>query len=163
MTDEASTIVEIRNTAQGPPADPSGLTRQTVADNDSVRIDLVSASEGEVPAYRIQDGSVIMVREQDPKTIQVIGLVRKPDQFEIPPGQEVRLLDAIALAGGRTLELADKVHIVRNLDDAENPVVFFQDTWAPNYLLQHNPDIVLNDFAPKDRAKVRFFSHKAAT
>ena len=43
-------------------------------------------------------------------------------------------------------------------DDAENPVIFFQDAWAPGYLLQHNPDIVLNDFAPKDRDKAHAFA-----
>lgn len=127
MTDEASTIVEIRDTAleatkeNDSPQD--GHARQTLTDAESIKIDLISASEGNVPDYHIHDGSVIMVREQDPKTIQVIGLVRKPDQFEIPPDQDVRLLDAIALAGGRTIELADKVHIVRNLDGKDDPIV----------------------------------------
>ena len=84
-----------------------------MAQSGEVRIDLITASEGITPEYRIEDGSVIMVREQDPRTIQVIGLVRKPDQFEIKPDKELRLLDAIALANGRTLEFADKVHMIR--------------------------------------------------
>jgi polysaccharide biosynthesis/export protein len=84
--------------------------RSTRLQNDAVRIDLIAASEGLMPEYRIDDGSIIMVREQEPTTIQVIGLVRRPNQFEIPPERQVRLLDAIALAGGLTLELADKVH-----------------------------------------------------
>ena len=43
-------------------------------------------------------------------------------------------------------------------DDADDPVIFFQDAWAPGYLLQHNTDVVLNDFAPRDRDKARAFA-----
>jgi len=124
LSEEASTIVEIRRV----PESSDRLVayndeRRTVAHENSVRIDLIAASEGMTPDYRIVDGSVIMVREREPKTIQVIGLVRKPDQFKIPTDQEVRLLDAIALAGGRTLQFADKVQVVRQLDSMNEPVV----------------------------------------
>ena len=119
LTPEASTIVEIRNM----PPDAAAGQRRTVAQGGSVRIDLVAAGQGFDPDYRIDDGSVIMVREQAPKTIQVIGLVRKPDQLKIPPDEEVRLLDAIAMAGGLTTELADKVHVIRNLENSDQPVV----------------------------------------
>jgi len=125
LTEEASTIVEIRKVpdlSSGPPA-AGDDGRTTVAYGNSIQIDLIAASEGISPDYRIVDGSVIMVREREPKTIQVIGLVRKPAQFEIPTDQEVRLLDAIALAGGRTLQFADKVQVVRQLDDMSEPVV----------------------------------------
>jgi polysaccharide biosynthesis/export protein len=124
LTKRASTIVEIRNLQ-----DPDDLAssyngqRSTVLQNDSVRIDLIAASEGLMPEYRIRDGSIIVVREQEPTTIQVIGLVRRPNQFEVPPDQQVRLLDAVALAGGLTLELADKVQVIRQLDSMEEPVV----------------------------------------
>ncbi|MCH5375674.1 MAG: polysaccharide export protein [Planctomycetes bacterium] len=124
LKETASTIVEIRNVQ-----DPAGLQasyngqRTTLTENDSVRIDLIAAAEGVNPDYRIQDGSIVMVREQEPTTVQVIGLVRKPDQFEVPPDQSVRLLDAIALAGGLSIELADKVQVIRQLDDMDEPVV----------------------------------------
>lgn len=124
LSDKASTIVEIRN-VQDPQtlAESYNGSRSTLAENDSVRIDLISASEGLAPQYRIQDGSIIMVRELEPTTIQVIGLVRKPDQFEIPPDQQVRLLDAVALAGGLSIELADKVQVIRQLDGMAEPAV----------------------------------------
>jgi polysaccharide export outer membrane protein len=124
LTDQASTIVEIRHVADAPTRFAShGGQHATAATSESVQIDLVAASGGIGPDYAITDGSVIMVRQQDPKTIQVIGLVRKPDQFEIPAGQNVRLLDAIALAGGRTLQIADRVHVIRNLEGSDQPVV----------------------------------------
>jgi polysaccharide export outer membrane protein len=124
LNENASTIVEIRNMQ-----DPAMMLasyngqRTTVAENDAVRIDLNAASEGVTPEYRIEDGSIVMVREKEPTTIQVIGLVRKPNQFEIPPERQVRLLDAVALAGGLTLELADKVTVIRQLDEMTEPVV----------------------------------------
>jgi polysaccharide biosynthesis/export protein len=124
LTEEASTIVEIRSVPDAVAASyTAGDPRQTLAQTGSVRVDLIAAGQGLSPDYRIDDGSVIMVREHEPKTIQVIGLVRKPDQLEIPPDQEVRLLDAIAMAGGLTQELADKVHVIRNLEDSSQPVV----------------------------------------
>lgn len=121
LTEKAATIVEIRGTGGG--AATGGDQRPTSAAADPVRIDLIAASEGITPEYQIRDGSVIMVREQDPKKIQVIGLVRKADQFEIPRDQEIRLLDAIALANGRTMELADKVHVIRNIEQGQKSIV----------------------------------------
>jgi polysaccharide biosynthesis/export protein len=124
LNENASTIVEIRN-MQAPEMMLASYNghRTTVAQNDAVRIDLIAASEGLTPEYRIEDGSIVMVREKEATTIQVIGLVRKPNQFEIPPERQVRLLDAIALAGGLTLELADKVTVIRQLDEMTEPVV----------------------------------------
>ena len=124
LNENASTIVEIRKMHHPEMmlASYNGQ-RTTVAQNDAVRIDLIAASEGVTPEYRIEDGSIVMVREKEPTTIQVIGLVRKPNQFEIPPERQVRLLDAVALAGGLTLELADKVTVIRQLDEMTEPAV----------------------------------------
>jgi polysaccharide export outer membrane protein len=124
LTDKATTIVEIRNSA-APEVVQAGYDpqRRTVAQNESLQVDLIAASQGFMPEYRIGDGSVIMVREFEPKTIQVIGLVRRPNQFEVPNEQEVRLLDAIALAGGLTMELADKINVIRQLDSMDQPIV----------------------------------------
>ncbi len=124
LSENASAIVEIRN-MQDPEmmlASYNGQ-RTTLTEHDAVRVDLIAASAGMTPEYRIADGSIVMVREKEPTTIQVIGLVRRPNQFEIPPERQVRLLDAIALAGGLTLELADKVTVIRHLDDMEEPIV----------------------------------------
>jgi polysaccharide export outer membrane protein len=94
-----------------------------------------------------------MVREQDPRMIQVIGLVRKPEQFEIKPDKELRLLDAIALANGRTMEIADKVHIIRQLDGMKEPAVIAASVRAakgggPDNLLLAAGDIVSVEETP---------------
>jgi len=47
-------------------------------------------------------------------------------------------------------------------DDGGNPVIFFQDAWAPGYLVQNNPHVVLNDFAPRDRDKAHAFARPGA-
>ncbi|MCY2988539.1 MAG: polysaccharide export protein [Planctomycetota bacterium] len=154
LTDKASTIVEIRSLPNYPGALASyNEPRKTVAQNGEVQINLLTASEGMMPDYRIADGSVIMVREQDPRTVQVIGLVRKPDQFEIKPDKELHLLDVIALANGRTLEFADKVHVIRQLDGMQEPIVIAASIKAakrggPDNLLLATGDVVSVEETP---------------
>jgi polysaccharide export outer membrane protein len=64
-----------------------------------------------------------MVKKKAERSIYVMGLVRKPDEFEMPLDRDMRLLDALAMAGGRTMEVADKVHIIRNLPEQDQPIV----------------------------------------
>lgn len=154
LTDKASTIVEIRSLPNYPGAQASyNETRPNTAQGGEVQIDLLTASQGLMPDYRIADGSVIMVREQDPRTVQVIGLVRKPDQFEIKPDKELHLLDVIALANGRTLEFADKVHIIRQLNGMQEPIVIAASVKAakrggPDNLLLAAGDVVSVEETP---------------
>jgi polysaccharide export outer membrane protein len=53
----------------------------------------------------------------------VTGLVRKPDQFELARDKDIRVLDAIAMAGGTTSAVADKVYIIRKLRNMTDPTV----------------------------------------
>lgn len=87
-----------------------------------LRVNLAEVSPQAEADYHLNDGDVVMVFPQEPRFVHVLGLVRKPDQFKIPPGKDLHLLDALALAGGRTMQLADKVRIMRHLD-GEPPVV----------------------------------------
>jgi polysaccharide export outer membrane protein len=43
----------------------------------------------------------------------VLGLVNKPGRFEFPIAEEVRVTDAIALAGGINSIAADKIYVIR--------------------------------------------------
>ncbi len=86
-------------------------------------IDLVAATEQPVPSgFTLGDGDVVTVRRRPPRYVQVIGLVRKPDRIRIPPGQNPRVLDAIAMAGGVRESIADKVLIVRKVPGRMEPV-----------------------------------------
>ncbi len=64
-----------------------------------------------------------MVERRDPKPIHVLGLVKKPDRYEFPVAEDLRLLDAIALASGTNNPLADKVYIIRNTPESEEPTL----------------------------------------
>jgi polysaccharide export outer membrane protein len=101
-----------------PPEMPPGPTPPRV-----VRIDLAQASTTGVADVHLEDGSTVMVMPRPKRYVHVMGLVRKPDQFEIPPEQDLHLLDAIALASGRTLEVADKVRVIRQVPNHSEPVV----------------------------------------
>jgi len=137
LTDDADTLIEIRHpplagnqVARGDPR--GGVTQEFVGFRAgqspppvprTLRIDLQQASLTGNADVHLEDGSTIMVMQRPKRFIHVMGLVRKPDQFEMPPEYELRLLDAIALANGRTLELADKVRVIRTLPNSAEPIV----------------------------------------
>ena len=89
----------------------------------SQRIDLVSAVQQGSGENDIADGDVVMVSRRDTATIKVMGLVNDPGEFEMPRGRDLRVLDAISLAGGRPLQLANKVKVIRNLPGQPEPAV----------------------------------------
>jgi len=88
-----------------------------------VHISLEEATHPTGTDYRLGDGDVVMVHAKQPRVIHVMGLVRKPAEFELPPNEDIRLLDAIAMAGGRTLQIADKVRIIRQLPGEDEPIL----------------------------------------
>jgi polysaccharide export outer membrane protein len=71
----------------------------------------------------LEDGDVVNVERRDPQPVHVIGLVLKPGQFELPVNQDMHLLDVLALAGGVSLNVADKIHVIRNVAGREEPAV----------------------------------------
>ncbi len=90
---------------------------------NSYTIDLISAARDGDGSYIIHDGGVVMVEKRDPSPIQVLGLVRKPDRYDYPLGKDLYLLDAIAMAGGVSNQLADKVFVIRPLATSHDPAV----------------------------------------
>lgn len=89
-----------------------------------VRIDLVKASQDpETVPVMLGDGDVVTVRKLPTRYVQVLGLVNDANRYEIPPGQNARLLDAIAMAGGTRVAVADKVLVIRQVPGQTEPVV----------------------------------------
>jgi len=143
LSKDAATKIKVRNPAFGgrssaPPVAGPGVSSRSAdlartvsydqpdppaRDDTWVTIDLEMASAHGGGRYVLRDGAVVMAPRQKPTAVHVIGLVREPDRFEIPPDEEVRLLDALAMAGGRTLQLADKVRVVRTAPGREEPVI----------------------------------------
>jgi protein involved in polysaccharide export with SLBB domain len=66
---------------------------------------------------------VVMVEKRDPQPVQVIGLVGKPGQFDLPPNKDMRLLDVLAMAGGVSTPYIDKVHVIRHVPGQNDPLV----------------------------------------
>ena len=86
-------------------------------------IDLANVDAAGRNNIGLQDGDVVRVETRDPTPISVIGLVNKPGQYEMPVGQPVHVLDAIAMAGERNNAWADKIYITRHVQGENEPVV----------------------------------------
>lgn len=135
LTEDAAADVEIRRSQpagvqpQTPPPRVAGesgaqLTsyhEATAGQTPWVRVNLVSAVKEGNGAYYLEDGDVLMIPRQTPRPIHVLGLVNKPGKYDMPFNEDLHVLDALALAGGRTTEFADKVWILRRLPGQQAP------------------------------------------
>lgn len=111
------------------PAPPMGDESRLAANWESpspprsIRIDLAQAQPAPSTNYELSDRDVVMVLPQEKRYFHVTGLVHKPDQFELLREQDVTVLDAIAMAGGTSSPVADKVYVIRRLPDMPEPAV----------------------------------------
>ena len=138
LAEDAGTLVEIKNPGRpqtvpplpriaSAPGSPHHLTGHTVPARiegpKSVNIDLASSSDISKSGFRIQDGGVVTVEKRVAKPIHVLGLVRRPGRHEFPVAEDLRLLDAIALAQGISNPVADKIFIIRAQPGKKKPVL----------------------------------------
>jgi len=86
-------------------------------------VNLAAAAQAGDAANRLADGDVVVVPKRAQVPIRVMGLVSKPGEFELPASQNLYMLDALALAGGRTMQVADKVLLIRRVPGRAEPVV----------------------------------------
>lgn len=96
---------------------------KTPTGDDLSRIDLSHGGQSPADNRRLEDRDVVNVLPIEKRLIHVSGLVRKPDQFELARDKEIRVLDAIAMAGGASSTVANKVLVIRQLPDMPEPVV----------------------------------------
>jgi len=122
------------NQPVGAPFGPPALTPPTGArtpgqpnwlpqNPETARIDLAQADRPAGGNYQLGDRDVVMVHPKEKRVIHVTGLVYKPDQYDMPADKDVRVLDAIAMAGGIKSPLADKVFVIRQFPDMPEPAV----------------------------------------
>ncbi|XZE55171.1 polysaccharide biosynthesis/export family protein [Planctomycetaceae bacterium SH139] len=134
---DAETTVEIRHTPlalqsisslpptigpEGPIALASYRQGRPQQPASVIRVDLANLQDIDPASLRLLDGSVVNVTRRTRRLVNVMGLVRNPASLEMPDGEDLTLLAAIAQAGGPTLQLADKVHIVRTPPGTDQPV-----------------------------------------
>ena len=120
LTDEGGPDVEIRQSAPAPGAPRPPMPQPGM---QSIRVDLSKAAAGGDRQYPVNDGDVVVVSRRAPKPIYVIGLVAKPGEYHLPPNQNLQVLDALALAGDRTTQLADSVVVIRHVPGRDEPVL----------------------------------------
>lgn len=136
LTEEADTIVEIRHPAGGGQKfEPPFLTAshrqqgfqrqqgQISAAGYTRTVNLASAASGSNENLDLTDGSVIVVHKKPQDAVYVMGLVKIAGQYEMPEDRELRVLDAVAMAGGRTLQIANRVRVVRSNPNYNEPIV----------------------------------------
>jgi polysaccharide export outer membrane protein len=134
LADDAGPDVEVRHTqavpGQGPQPHVAGLPgtegamvsyEQTIA-AQTVKLSLSNARVDPRAARDLQDGDVVQVPRRVIKGVYVMGLVAKPGELPYPVNQEIRLLDAISMAGGCSHMLADQVTLIRHVPGKDDPV-----------------------------------------
>ncbi|NUQ61872.1 MAG: SLBB domain-containing protein [Pirellulales bacterium] len=137
LAEDAGTMVEIRRPGNDhlSPANPvmqlasaGGQTpgaSPTAQGNivQCVRLDLTEAVSQSSGGEYLPDGSVVTVQKRQLPPIQVLGLVHKPGEYDYPVGRPVRVLGAIAMAGGMTYNIADRALVIRTREDGSEPAV----------------------------------------
>jgi polysaccharide export outer membrane protein len=110
-----------KNAQQGSPETANGVKlasfEEPAAGADAptamTRIDLSEAGLSNLQARQLEDRDVVNVLPLEKRYIHVTGLVKKPDQFELTRDKDVRVLDAVAMAGGTINSFCDKVYVIR--------------------------------------------------
>lgn len=92
-------------------------------DSEMSHIDLAQAGAATPESRKLADRDVVMVQPREKRLIHVTGLVHNPNQFELTRDKDIRVLDAIAMAGGTTSVVADKVFVIRQLPNMQAPAV----------------------------------------
>lgn len=135
LTDEASTVIDVRYppfhaspAGSMPPGASTGVlpanyTAPGAGTTATARIDLAELEANGGGPFPLSDGVVLAVKQRPKPTISVLGLVHSAGRYDIPLDTDLRLLDAIALAGGRTMEIADKVTVLRSVPGHADPIV----------------------------------------
>ena len=95
-----------------PLAGPAGMV---------ARVNLAAGGNRKAPCL-LEDGDVVHVFKRELEPVAVLGLVTKAGSFEFPPNRPLRVLDALALAGGVSNPVADKVIVIRRPAGKPEPV-----------------------------------------
>lgn len=122
----------------------------------SQQIDLEAVHPQDGQDYSLEDGSVVMVRKKPPGTIRVMGLVRRPGEFTLPRDRDLRLLDALALAGDRELQFADRVRIVRQVPGENRAIIMKTSVSAAKRNSVDNPRLAPGDVVSVDETPLTF-------
>jgi polysaccharide export outer membrane protein len=105
------------------PVTPNQQQAVQPAGSEVTRVDLAQVGAAAPDGRKLNDRDVVMVQPREKRYVHVTGLVAKPNQFELTRDRDIRVLDAIAMAGGATSVVADKVFVIRQLPNMPEPAV----------------------------------------
>ena len=92
----------------------------TPADSQVVRLDLTNEQDKQrlTQGFRLENGDTISIDDRKAKPIYVIGMVNRPGEYPLPVDRDLRVLEAIGLAGGVDRgSLPDKALVIRQRPD----------------------------------------------
>ena len=115
-------------------------------------INLVSATEEGTGVHLLADGDVVHVKRRPDRKIRVGGLVKIPGEIDIPPDEDIYLVEALTMAGDHTIQTADSVVVLRRVPGTPEPVTIKASIREAkrnegNILLQAN-DVVIVEETP---------------
>ncbi len=86
-------------------------------------VSLAEAAPAELAEITVPQGAVVSVEQAPQSGIQVIGVIRN-QLVDLPPGKNVRLLDALAMAGGPSYSnwILDRVDVIRKSPDGQSTI-----------------------------------------
>jgi len=113
----------VRLTSAQSDAGADALVPAPAVPAETIKIDLAELDDSGGRNVQLADGDIVRVEARDPLPINVIGLVRKPGQYEAPVNKSLHVLDALALAGERSNPWADKIIIKRHVRGEAEPIV----------------------------------------
>ena len=109
-TTPAPEVRRAQHTTAGPAAPATGIFRLDLT-NEAAKAKLTQG-------FHLQNGDTITIEDRKTKPIYVVGMVNKPGEFPLPVDRDIRVLEAIGLAGGVDRNsLPDKALIVRQRPD----------------------------------------------
>ncbi|TWT99500.1 Polysaccharide biosynthesis/export protein [Botrimarina colliarenosi] len=133
LNEDAGAVVELLRGGSLALADsetpgPSAGVKQVSYDGPATRkgaelIDLAKPEAVSPDRMRLADHDILIVRPKQKRVVHVTGLVKNPNQFELMEDHDLRVLDAIAMAGGAVTSMADKVLVVRQSPENDEPLV----------------------------------------
>src|SRR5207302_1515853 len=118
VTGEKDTFGPVRPASRSLPVGPDPALGPS--EPKVIRLDLAQKVDKQKLAQGIylQNGDTIVVDEPERKPIYVVGMVNRPGEIKVPPDRNVRLLAAIAMAGGvDRASLPNKIVVIRQRPD----------------------------------------------
>jgi polysaccharide biosynthesis/export protein len=124
----------------------ASLAAHSSAATEKTRIDVAQVGAMGARNRKLDDSDVIMVLPKEVRVIHVTGLVKKPAQFEVEEDKNIRVLDAVAMAGGASSLVADKVFVIRQLPSMPAPSVIKVSMWRAKRNGDENLVLAAGDF-----------------